>query len=58
MKHLERFEIPDEKSYLQLINLCCEWCEEEFNRTLFEFNNNVGKYINCDWCNNPIFITQ
>ncbi len=59
MKHKEIFRIPtdDNSEYLELINICCIWCDEEFNRTLYEYNNNVGKYINCDWCNNSIFIT-
>jgi len=59
MKHKEIFRIPtdDNLKYLELINICCEWCDEEFNRTSYEYNNNVGKYVNCDWCNVPIFIT-
>ena len=58
MKHKERFKIPidDNSDYLELINICCEWCNEEFSRTPYEYENNVDKYIKCDWCNKPVSI--
>ena len=58
MKHKEIFRIPtdDNDKYLELINLICVWCDEEFHRTPYEYNKIVGKYLNWDWCNNPTFI--
>ena len=58
MKHKEIFKIPtdDNDKYLELINLICVWCDEEFHRTPYEYNKIVGTYLNCDWCDNLTFI--
>ena len=58
MEHKEIFRIPtyDKDKYLELINLICVWCDEEFHRTPYEYNKIVGTYLNCDWCDNPTFI--